>query len=234
MFTNTQVRQFTIDQIKYWWDKAVGHKANPVNAAWYLGHILHAVQDSYPRGHTVRDASDSDCGAIISFQGYDAQHGNGAHKTGDYTPTASKREATGSLSKRYQCAVDASAAILRAFAACAAGRGGCASATINPTLDNVYTLFPGAGPQLAGGSALEFAKTGIATDPNYQKLEITGRNIAKHVLYNPKSTKVWGGSGTAGTVLCGGAGGKAILSKAPTGFGVYREKDFTDYVNPRV
>lgn len=221
VFTNAQVADFTKQQIYAWWNRAVQLKANKAHASWYLGHILHALQDSYPRGHVVRDSTATTCGNVVLFQGYDAQHGNAAHKGGDYTPSHKNKEADPSFAKRYACAKDASAAILAAFARCNGGGGVCTTAAISGTVDGVYTFAAGAASRIAGGSEATFAKAGIATDANYVKEVVAGKT-----LYNPKSTRRWG---AGRTLLCGGS--RAIQSKVPSGLGFYREADFNGYVS---
>ncbi len=221
VFTNDQVRAYTIAQIKRWWNTAVNNRGDQALSSWYIGHILHTVQDSYPRGHTVR--LPVGCGDIVSFQGYDAQHGNSKHKTGDYSPSNKAKEGDATLQSRYNCAVVASAAVLKLFATCVGGRG-CEDSVLDSTLDGVYRLAPGAGGKLAGGSAEEFAKTGIATDANYVKETVNGI-----VLYNPKSNKIAGNNNIG---LCDGAG--AIQSKTPSGLGYYNSGPFTNFYNPRI
>jgi len=223
VFTNTDVLGFTLGQIKMWWNLAVSHKTDKSAYSWYLGHILHTVQDSYPRGHVVRASTTTDCGPVVTFQGYDAQHGNDGHKGGDFTPASSKHESDPTLSKRYQCAIDASTHILQAFVACKNG-GACTFDALSAWLkSSIYNLAAGAATRTAGGTRAEFAKKGIEAD--------FVKEVANGVtLWNPKSTKKW--SSVSGTRLCQGS--KAIIGKAPEktlGIKHYVEKPFGQYVN---
>jgi len=229
VFTNTQVRDFIIGQMKYWWKAAVRTKSNRKYYSWYLGHILHTLQDSYPRGHVVRDSTSSSCGKVVLFQGYDAQHGNGAHKKGDYTPSSGSRESDGSLSKRYSCAVDYSARVLTNFIACRSS-GNCDFDTyVKPwLLSDVYDFTPGSADRIAGGSAEAFAKSGIASSGFAAEANVPIGDGQTITLYNPTSTNRWNGS----PAICAGKG--AIQSKDPTstlGIKHYREKPFNGFVN---
>jgi len=236
VFTNGDVRDFIVSQLKYWWDQAKRTPTNPTRYSWYLGHMLHTIQDSYPRGHTVRDSTASTCGNIVLFQGYDAQHGNDAHKAGDFTPYKSKHESDPSLSKRYSCAVDYSRRVLDNFATCATAHG------TGPTCDfdsvvkpwllaEVYPFATGAQARVAGGAALEFGKPKIAADTaNFRSETVTlgpGRTVQ---LFNPTSTQRW--SGQHGVALCDGSG--PLQSQAPEhtlGVKHYVNKPFDGFVN---
>jgi len=237
VFSNADVRTFIIGQLKLWWDEAKLQPANKKRASWYLGHILHALQDSYPRGHVVRDSTTTTCGNVILFQGYDAQHGNGAHKKADYTPSNSGKESDPTLAKRYACAVQYSTKMLENFAACAAAGGAGVlcnfDATVKPwLLSDVYNMDATAKLRTAGGSHSEFAKSDIAAAGSGFAAETGvslggGRTIT---LYNPTSTLKW--KQQSGVRLCDGTG--AIQSKAPTttlGIKSYKEKDFKQFVN---
>jgi len=230
VFTNAQVRDFITGQMKYWWDAAVRNKANKQYYSWYLGHILHALQDSYPRGHVVRDSTSSSCGRVVLFQGYDAQHGNDAHKKGDFTPSSGSKESDSSLTKRYACAIDYSTRVLQNFIACRSS-GSCNFDSVVKTwlLTDVYAFAAGAESRTAGGSAADFAKSGIASSGFRAETGVTVWGGASTTLYNPTSTKRWAGSNTR---LCAGNG--EIVSKAPTttlGIKHYNEKPFRGYVN---
>ncbi len=120
-------------------------------------------------------------------------------------------------------AVTATTDILKIATDCIGGS--CRS--ISSVLDQVYKLAPGAANRIAGGSDSRFAKAAAATDSANFVKEVVG----SVTLYNLKSTKVWGSAATKGTSLCGGA--RPIQSKAPTGFGVYREKDFKGFKEVR-
>jgi hypothetical protein len=234
VFTNEDVRGFIIGQLKMWWNAAKQTPADKKRYSWYLGHILHAVQDSYPRGHVVRDTTDSSCGNVVLFQGYDAQHGNGAHKKGDYTPSNKNKETDPTLTKRYQCAVDFSTRILNCFKACLASPSACDfDRSVGSWLKtDVYNFATRASTRLAGGSHADFAKSDIAAANSGFRLEagvsIGGTRTVN--LYNPTSTALW--SRQQSVRLCDGNG--PVLSKAPTttlGIKHYNEKAFNQYVN---
>jgi len=234
VFTNSDVQGFIVAQLEYWWNAAVRWKANKRNYSWYLGHILHAVQDSYPRGHTVRSSTPTSCGKIVLFQGYDAQHGNDAHKSGDFTPSSSKKESDPTLAKRYQCAIDTSTHVLQTFAACLRDVSKCGFAPVKAwLLTDIYALEAGAATRTAGGSRADFAKSGISA-PNsgfVAEPNVSIGGTAHVTLYNPKSTQKW--STKTGVKLCQAS--REIVSKAPThtlGVKHYVEKPFTSYVNP--
>jgi len=231
VFSNNDVKGFIIGQFKQWWNLAVARKADKRAYSWYLGHILHALQDSYPRGHVVRASTTTDCGGILLFQGYDAQHGNGAHKSADFTPSNAKKEADPSLAKRYQCAIDYSTRVLRAFVAYKSDPTKCNFDTqVAPMLrDEVYKFHATSGTRTAGGSRADFAKSDIATTNAFVREEVT-LPAGKVVLWNPKSTNVW--ARKSGVHLCDATG--PILSKSPTttlGIKRYEELPFGQYVN---
>jgi len=235
VFTNKDVKGFILGQVRQWWDLAVAAvKSGKPNAkqwySFYMGHIMHLVQDSYPRGHAVRAATASSCGAIVLFQGYDAQHGNGAHKAGDFTPPK-RKETDPSLPKRYECAKQFSAQVLKVFANCVRARGNGASCTYAPIRkllhSNVYNFAPGAEARKAGGSRKDFAKTDIAAD--FAEEPNVDIGTGKVSLFNPKSTKLW--KNLRGTKLCDAP----VVSKVKLGAFFYTEKpfrQFIDYVAP--
>jgi hypothetical protein len=72
-YTNGQVLDKIIGQAVAWY--GVGKSENN---EFYLGHILHMVQDSYSPAHVVRDENE----AVVSFQAYDKQD-HSKHKHGE-------------------------------------------------------------------------------------------------------------------------------------------------------
>jgi len=225
IFTNAEVKEFILQQAEDWWNLAKGHLAAKVKYSWYLGHILHMIQDSFPKGHVVRDATAAVCGDILLFQGYDAQHGNEAHKLADFIPPSKGIDATDvSLSKRVGCATDASKFVLDAFAACAtagsAAHASCGFATVRAHLDTVvYKLAATAGARKAGGASEPYISPTAKANFDVEVVATAAGNLN---LYNPKSGRMW--STSHGVHLC--AGTKEIQSKCATGVGVYLNHDF--------
>lgn len=228
VFSNADVKGFVCGQARQWWELAVA-KVKEGRKDWYsfyMGHIMHMVQDSYPRGHAVRAATTSNCGPIVLFQGYDAQHGNGAHKAGDFTPPKHK-ENDPSLPKRYECARQYSAQILKVFANCVRGRGNGPSCDFTPIrkllMTSVYNFAPNADKRKAGGSRADFAKQGIAAEFAEEKNVDIG--IGKVSLFNPKSTNMW--SAQRGLKLCQAP----LLSKVKMGAFFYSQKPFKQFID---
>jgi hypothetical protein len=237
VFTNEDVRGFILGQMKLWWDSAKQRVSDKKRYSWYLGHILHTLQDSYPRGHVVRDSTTTTCGKVVLFQGSDAQRGNGAHKTADFTPSSASKESDASLNKRFNCALDFSTKMLSVFAACVRANGAGETCDFDKTaktwlLAEVYPFMDDQSrTRVAGGSRSDFAKADIAeTGSGFRAESLTiggGRSVT---LYNPTSTQLW--SRQVGLKLCDGTG--SVLSKAPTstlGIKYYKEKSFNQYVN---
>jgi len=122
-FTNDDVRAIVIQDMEMWWRRAVelqrqslyipqGDVAQSTMgcAIFNIGRILHAVQDSFAKGHVVRadTTPGSNCGNILLFQGYGLQdhdkHGNGDN--------AAKNPAA------YGCALMATREVLRQWYLC--------------------------------------------------------------------------------------------------------------------
>jgi len=224
VFTNADVLEFILGQLEYWWNLAKEKKTDKVYVSWNVGKMCHTIQDSYARGHAVRDSTSSSCGNIITFQGYDAQQGNEAHFNGDYTPASRKKEADGTLAKRYKCAVDYSAYVIKQMAACIKGGDCNFQSAVAPKLRaEVYNMDAKAKARTAGGTRVDFGKPTIATDSAFAK-EVVG----SVTLYNPKSTKFW--KQQTGVKLCGPK--DTIISKQKTMIGTYRENPFNRFVNP--
>jgi len=227
VFTNAEVKSFIIEQAAEWWDLAKSHLAAKVKASWYIGHILHMIQDSYPKGHVVRDATADVCGDILLFQGYDAQHGNEAHKLADFIPPSKGIDAHDvSLTRRVTCATDASKFVLQAFAACmgsaGAGSNECKFDNVRTHLDTVvYKLAGGAGVRKAGGASEPYISQAAKAHFYEETVNVLPAGSTLK-LYNPKSGHLW--SASHGVHLCAGA--KEIQSKCATGVGVYKNHDF--------
>jgi len=241
VFTNQDVKDFIIGQGRIWWDHAVRNLANKDHYSWYLGHLMHMLEDSYPKGHTVRDSSATACGNVVMFQGYDAQHGNEAHKAADFTPASPKHVATDvSLAKRVECAQNAAKTVFELFSACvtanSAAHASCQHTVLDPLFASVYTFHTvqgySAGSSKAGGSDPNFIKT-THTDFDTIRVPLSGSGLTVVTdMFVPKSNKMWS-SVASGTTICSGK--KAIQSKCASGVGVYIEHDFetTQYFDMR-
>ena len=72
-YTNGQVLTKIVNQAGAWFDQAKADKTD-----FYIGNLLHMVQDSYSPAHVIRDEN----GAVVSFQAYDKQD-HAKHKNGE-------------------------------------------------------------------------------------------------------------------------------------------------------
>lgn len=69
-YTNGEVLNKIVSQAGAWFDQAKFDNSN-----FYIGNLLHMVQDSYSQAHVIRD----NAGRVVSFQSYDKQD-HGAHR----------------------------------------------------------------------------------------------------------------------------------------------------------
>ncbi len=157
------------------------------------------------------------------------------------SPTASKEFTPGE--QQLFCAINKSKDVLRAFAGCVhsvtgtgtataaaaggggGGGGGCGFPMM--TIGDALSIEGGAASELAGGSAVRFAKPGLGgrDDTDYYKKSVGGVE-----LIVPVGRELWGKS-SRGQELCGGD--KPMKSKSPTGMGVYRDRTFNQYAKIR-
>lgn len=72
-YTNGEVLNKILNQAGAWFDQAKFDNSN-----FYIGNLLHMVQDSYSQAHVIRD----DAGRVVSFQSYDKQD-HSAHRHGE-------------------------------------------------------------------------------------------------------------------------------------------------------
>lgn len=83
--TNAQVLSLIVEQAEHWWEVVEWYSTQKPGQeskkAWFfLGHILHMVQDSYSGSHCLRTSASPF--KIVQFQGYDLQD-SGEHAKWD-------------------------------------------------------------------------------------------------------------------------------------------------------
>ncbi|WP_229008412.1 LysM peptidoglycan-binding domain-containing protein [Methylophilus sp. Leaf408] len=138
-YTNAEVRDLIVNQAVSWYEKALKD-----NNPFYVGNILHMVQDSYSLSHVTRNEQ----GAILRFQSYDQQIPD-KHGVMDKIPMfGTWRDVPGA-----EQALNASTDILTLF------KNKVSSAELKNYLNmNVYKIAPGVTGLTAGGSELRFQK----------------------------------------------------------------------------
>jgi hypothetical protein len=237
VFTNTELKGFMMSQAALWWTKAC--TSSKATRTFNLGRLLHIVHDSFPRGHTLRDETNSypynnggdpfdpegkgktmatGCGKIWYFQGYDAQDGNHQHAAADKMPTTAHTDY-----KRLQCAKYYSWKLMSLLAKCGnSGTGSaCAWSQAARILDEVWQLASWAAGRKTAGAVAAFAASGLGSKGfqlvNYPAPVSTG-------VWEPTSAKLWS-SATGYQKLCPPIVGKS--ASIP-----YTETAFTDFYNP--
>ncbi|MCX8677605.1 MULTISPECIES: hypothetical protein [unclassified Apibacter] len=177
VFTNQEVKNLILKQAEEWFKEGISSKYNkqdikinkhdimydpqskrpshtPVegkkdgyDGLFYIGKILHMVQDSYSLSHTQRDSENR----IVQFQGYDAQN---HHKHGHADKDG------GSIGAQH--AETASTQILKFYKEFRDGKitteAGVLLLLKNYLDKHVYPIAPGRENVTAGGSAPEYSK----------------------------------------------------------------------------
>jgi len=238
VFTNTELKSFMMAQAQDWWSRAVSQTTVKLRS-YYVARLLHTLADSYPRGHTLRDNTNSypymttadpldpegkgrtmatKCGKLWYFQGYDAQKGNDAHAAADKQPGVASEDYG-----RLQCAKYYSWKILRVL--CNNGGKG-AWADAQKVLDEAWQLAPWAAGHKTAGAVAQYAATGLAAK-GYASVSYPLPGAAVSV-WEPTSAKLWGSipASAPHISLCP----PTLIGKAPTI--PYGDNPFTTFVNP--
>jgi hypothetical protein len=239
VFSNTDLKGFMIAQAEQWWNLARATSSKD-SRTWNLGRLLHIVADSFPRGHTLRDNTNTypygtstdpydpagkgktmatACGKIWYFQGYDAQKGQDAHAAADKQPTPGHQDYN-----RLQCAKYYSWKLMRLMAQCGGtpNGGACAWSNAKIVLDEVWQLASWSAGRKTAGSVAAFAGPGLS-GKGYQSVSYNLGTTTVNV-WEPTSAKLWS-SASGYQSLC-----PPIVGKATT-LG-YKEDAFTDFNNP--
>jgi len=244
-FSPQNVLDFMLNAAQFWWERGVARSG--ARGDWWVGHIVHAIQDSFSPSHTLRsiepvtgtttppntlhEARGANCGKIYMYQDYSGQDG-GRHDDAEKDP----RPVPGSEQGRLQnCSIYYSWRFLHLWNACRNGpptSDACNfGATVRPML--AQQVWVNAGPLTLAGGTVDTYKSSSASGLTSQTITVPGVGpVAVSVPSTSAANPMWDTAAIGGFLCPTDMHG----SRVPTGTlpftGVDDSTRQRDFVNP--